>query len=131
MPTTKTPSTAAAKPQAVKKVIAAAKTAKVKKPAQKATVKAKSTATAPTQTTEKVKVKTTKIKPVRDSFTFPKDEYAVIDLLKKRAVKLGHPSKKSELLRAGIKALSAMPDAVFSAAVQSVPAIKTGRPGKS
>jgi hypothetical protein len=36
--------------------------------------------------------------------------------------------KKSELLRAGIKALAAMGDAAFAAALGNVPAIKTGRP---
>lgn len=77
-----------------------------------------------------VKAKPEKIKPVRDSFTFPKNEYLVIDVLKKRAVALGHPSKKSELLRAGIKALSVMSDTAFAAAIRQVPAIKTGRPGK-
>ena len=77
-----------------------------------------------------VKAKPEKIKPVRDSFTFPKNEYLVIDALKKRAVALGHPSKKSELLRAGIKALSVMSDTAFATAIRQVPAIKTGRPGK-
>jgi hypothetical protein len=47
---------------------------------------------------------------VRDSFTFPKDEYAVLDLLKLRAAKLGSPVKKTELLRAGVKAIAAMAD---------------------
>ena len=65
---------------------------------------------------------------VRDSFTMPKDEYAVIDRLKLRAGKPGHSIKKSELLRAGIKALAAMSDIQFKAALSNVPAIKTGRP---
>lgn len=71
-----------------------------------------------------------KAKLVRDSFTIPKVEYAVIDALKLRSGKLGQPAKKSELLRAGIKALAAMPDAAFSTALAAVPAIKTGRPAK-
>ncbi len=74
------------------------------------------------------KVKRPKL--VRDSFTIPKTEYAVLDELKQRAGKLGRPSKKSELLRAGIKALAAMPGGAFLTALQSVPTIKTGRPGK-
>lgn len=72
--------------------------------------------------------KTKKAKLVRDSFTIPKAEYAVIEELKQRAVKLAQPSKKSELIRAGIKALAAMSDASFTKALKSVPAIKTGRP---
>jgi len=67
-------------------------------------------------------------KLVRDSFTIPKGEYAVLESLKQRANGLTQPAKKSELLRAGIKALAAMDDAAFLAALQAVPAIKTGRP---
>ena len=71
-----------------------------------------------------------KDKLVRDSFTIPKSEYLVIDALKQRATKLGNPAKKSELLRAGVKALAAMADAAFATALKNVPAIKTGRPSK-
>ena len=69
-----------------------------------------------------------KPKMVRDSFTMPKDEYVVIDSLKLRGGKLGQGVKKSELLRAGIKALAAMSDIQFKAALSNVPTIKTGRP---
>ncbi len=79
--------------------------------------------------TEKV-VKTKKPKQVRDSFTLPKTEYAVLGELKERAAKLTHSVKKSELLRAGIKALATMTDANFLSALKAVPAIKTGRPKK-
>jgi hypothetical protein len=73
-------------------------------------------------------VKTKKPKLVRDSFTIPKAEYLVLDELKQRATTLAHPIKKSELLRAGIKALAAMSDTAFLSALDQVPAIKTGRP---
>ncbi|MBP6404356.1 MAG: hypothetical protein KA335_01765 [Ramlibacter sp.] len=72
-----------------------------------------------------------KPKLVRDSFTIPKTEYAVLDELKQRAAKLGAPAKKSEVLRAGIKALAQMSDVAFQSAMAAVPAIKTGRPGKA
>jgi hypothetical protein len=75
-------------------------------------------------------VKLKKPKMIRDSFTFPKAEYAVLDGLKMRAAKLGSPAKKTELLRAGIKAIAAMQDAAFVAALKSVPNLKTGRPAK-
>lgn len=71
-----------------------------------------------------------KPKLVRDSFTIPKAEYAVIDELKLRAAKLARPVKKSELLRAGIKALTGMSDSALLSALQAVPSIKTGRPKK-
>jgi len=73
-------------------------------------------------------VKAKKPKLVRDSFTIPKAEYVVLEELKQRAGALAHPVKKSELLRAGIKALAAMPASAFLAALANVPAIKTGRP---
>ena len=72
--------------------------------------------------------KNKKPKLVRDSFTIPKAEYLVLDDLKQRANKLTRPAKKSELLRAGIKALAALSDAAFLTALAQVPAIKTGRP---
>lgn len=71
-----------------------------------------------------------KVKLVRDSFTMPKSEYAAIDVLKARVARLGRPSKKSEMLRAGVMALSAMPDAQLLGCLAGLPAIKTGRPAK-
>lgn len=71
-----------------------------------------------------------KPKLVRDSFTIPKTEYLVLDELKQRGARLGSPAKKSEVLRAGLKALAAMSDVAFLASLSAVPAIKTGRPGK-
>ena len=67
-------------------------------------------------------------KLVRDSFTIPKSEYATLDGLKLRAAKLTRPTKKSEVLRAGIAALLAMSDKAFLAALDKVPSLKTGRP---
>ena len=72
--------------------------------------------------------KTRKPKLVRDSFTIPKVEYVVLEALKQRANRLSRSVKKSELLRAGIKALAAMHDTAFLTALELVPAIKTGRP---
>ena len=69
-----------------------------------------------------------KHKLVRDSFTIPKAEYAVLESLKVRAANLARPVKKSELLRAGVSALNAMSDKAFLAAVNGVPSLKTGRP---
>jgi hypothetical protein len=82
---------------------------------------------APAPVPEKA-AKARKPKLVRDSFTIPKIEYGVLDELKQRAALLARPVKKSELLRAGIKALAAMPNAAFLTALDQVPAIKTGRP---
>ncbi|WP_246475405.1 hypothetical protein [Diaphorobacter ruginosibacter] len=79
---------------------------------------------------EAKEAKAKKPKLVRDSFTIPKDEYAVIDDLKLRGAQLGHQAKKSELLRAGLKLLASLNDQQLLAALRAVPAIKTGRPSK-
>jgi hypothetical protein len=75
--------------------------------------------------------KAKKPKLVRDSFTIPKAEYTVLDDLKQRATQLNSAVKKSELIRAGIKALAAMSDTAFLTALKAVPTIKTGRPTKA
>ncbi|NDF44217.1 MAG: hypothetical protein EB125_00570 [Betaproteobacteria bacterium] len=117
--------TATRKTVATKK--ATAKKSTVKKAiAPLATPKKTAKASAAVQAT-----KTKKTKLVRDSFTIPKNEYVVIDSLKKRAIASGQAVKKSELLRAGIKALAAMSEIQFKAALSNVPPIKTGRPKKS
>ena len=72
--------------------------------------------------------KPSKVKLVRDSFTIPRDEYAAIDALKLRAARLGRITKKSELLRAGLKLLAACKDAGLLGALDAVPQVKTGRP---
>lgn len=94
------------------------------KPAVKPAAKAAAKAVA-----KPTKLKKPKI--VRDSFTMPKAEFAVIDALKVRATQLKTAAKKTELLRAGIKALAAMSDSAFLAAIAAVPSLKTGRPAKS
>jgi len=102
--------------------------AKADKPAKTAASKAAGTANgAKPPKADKAK----KPKLVRDSFTIPKTEYAVLEVLKARALKVGKPVKKSELLRAGIKALVALPDLAFVSALDAVPALKTGRPAKA
>ncbi|QNP49213.1 hypothetical protein [Diaphorobacter aerolatus] len=102
------------------------------KPAAKPAAKAGKTAAKPAQKQPKQAVvkepKAKKPKLVRDSFTIPKDEYAVIDTIKLRSAKLDHQVKKSELLRAGLKLLASLSDQQLMTALRAVPAIKTGRP---
>jgi len=123
--------TATAKPTAKKPVVKKAAAKPVTKTAvKKAAVKPVTTKVAkPVKVAKPAKVKKPKL--VRDSFTIPKDEYVVIDALKIRAGKLSQAVKKSELLRAGVKALAAMSDIQFKAALSNVPTIKTGRPKNS
>ena len=77
---------------------------------------------------ETVPEKNKKAKLVRDSFTIPKEEYAAIEALKIRAMTQGLAIKKSELLRAGLMALTGLSDARLKAALVAVPTLKTGRP---
>jgi hypothetical protein len=120
----KTASVVKAKPPA-KSTIAKKAAATERKPAPKAPAKPEAKPVA----TKLLKAKKPKL--VRDSFTIPKLEYLVLEELKVRAVLLANPVKKTELLRAGIKALAAMADASFLAALKAVPVIKTGRPSKN
>jgi len=135
---TQAPAPATAKPTAkpaVKKTVAAKTKVAAKvvapKPVSKVAAKpvvpvAKAAKETPAAKSAKVK----KPKLVRDSLTIPKAEYEVLADLKLRAAKLGNPVKKTELIRAGIKAIAAMKDQEFLAAVQAVPSLKTGRPNK-
>ena len=134
-PVTKTTQTAAA-PKAVKAVKAAPKPV-TKTPAQSTapggkTVKPQTPTVTPKATTAPAKpAKEKKVKVVRDSFTLPKTELLQIGDMKKRAMALGVEVKKSELIRAGLQALSTMADAPFKKALGNVPTIKTGRPAKA
>ena len=105
--------------------------APARKPAAKQPVAVKAAAKpAPKPAAAKAE-KPKKPKLVRDSFTIPKSEFTVLQDLKQRAGKIGAAAKKSEILRAGIKALAAMNDSAYAAALGAVPPIKTGRPAKA
>ena len=74
--------------------------------------------------------KAKKPKLVRDSFTMPEDEYALIAALKKRCLAAGVPAKKSEILRAAVANLAKLSDASVATALRRLDVIKTGRPAK-
>lgn len=76
--------------------------------------------------------KAPKLRPVlvRDSFTLPEADFALIGTLKARALAGQRETKKSELLRAGLQALAAMDSATLLAALNALEPIKTGRPKK-
>jgi hypothetical protein len=121
----KTPDKTAPKP-ATKSATATPKAAVKKAPTKTVTSKVDIKPVLHTPIEKPIKAK--KIKLVRDSFTIPKPEYLFLDNLKLRATDLKHPVKKGELIRAGIKALAAMSDQHFLAALKAVPMLKTGRP---
>jgi hypothetical protein len=74
--------------------------------------------------------KAKKAKVVRDSFTMPENDYGKIAALKKQCLAAGLPVKKSELLRAGLNALSELPMAELAALIGRLENVKTGRPSK-
>ena len=81
------------------------------KPAAKKQIKAAVkpaiiSAITPTAEIAPVKEKAKKAKLVRDSFTMPETEYAVLSYVKKACLNAGIEAKKSQLLRVGLVLLS-------------------------
>lgn len=64
---------------------------------------------------------------IRDSFTMPEADYGLIGPLKKRCMKAGIGVNKSELLRAGLRALTEMSDRELAQHVDRLVRIKPGR----
>ena len=81
----------------------------------------------PTPPSEKP-AKTPKVRLVRDSFTMPEADVALLAVLKARALGLGRATKKSELLRAGLQLLNQQDPKVLMASLERLQPIKTGRP---
>lgn len=139
---TQSKNVAAAKPAITKKSVApkAVKTApaSTKAPATVPKIAGKSKQIAkaakvkpPTEAVKPVKAtKPKKMKLVRDSFTMPSFDYALIDTLKLNALKGKVVLKKSEVLRAGLHALAKLGSEQLIALVGTLAIIKTGRPKK-
>lgn len=75
--------------------------------------------------------KARKPKLVRDSFTMPEPEYAVLGQVKKACLKAGFEIKKSELLRIGVALISQIDLATLQSVLAALPQLKTGRPKKA
>lgn len=71
-----------------------------------------------------------RIKLVRDGFTMPEADYALIAELKHRLHAAHREAKKSELLRAGLQALAVLDASGLAAALDRLQPVKTGRPRK-
>ncbi|MBV6323113.1 hypothetical protein [Duganella violaceipulchra] len=121
---------AAAKPapKAAAKPAAKAAPKAAAKPAPKAAPKAAAAKPAPV---DAAKDKTRKEKLVRDSFTMPEQEYAVLGQVKKACLKAGFEIKKSELLRIGVALISQIDLATLQNVLAGLPQLKTGRPKKA
>ncbi len=77
------------------------------------------------------KSKIVKAKVIRDSFSFPEQDYLKISELKKTCLAEGIHVKKSEILRAGLHLLTQLNLAELKIAVDQVEKIQTGRPNSS
>ncbi len=71
-----------------------------------------------------------KMKVVRDSFSMPQDDYALIAKLKEKALAGGLQVKKSALLRAGLQLLDKSSALQLKRVISGLTPIKTGRPKK-
>ncbi len=69
-------------------------------------------------------------KLVRDGFTMPEEDFALIGELKKRLLANAREAKKSELLRAGLRVLNGLSDAALIDLFDQLDRVKTGRPKK-
>jgi flagella basal body P-ring formation protein FlgA len=77
------------------------------------------------------KSKTVKAKVIRDSFSFPEQDYLKISELKKTCLAAGIHVKKGEILRAGLHLLTKLNLAELEKAVDQIEKVQTGRPTSS
>lgn len=66
-------------------------------------------------------------KVIRDSFTLPSQDYQLIEIIKKRALKATISVTKSEVIRAGLLALQSMSEADLVKVINSLTKVKSGR----
>ena len=112
---------APAKP-AVKPAKATEKPAQAGKPAKPQKMAATPPAAKPAKPPKAAKVKKPKL--VRDRFTATDDDVAVLRAVKQRAGKLDMPVKKGTVLRAGIRAMTAMSDTALVALLKQISPVK-------
>jgi predicted translin family RNA/ssDNA-binding protein len=77
------------------------------------------------------KSRTDKAKVIRDSFSFPEQDYLKISELKKTCLAAGIHVKKGEILRAGLHLLTKLNLAELKQVVEQVEKVQTGRPSSS
>jgi hypothetical protein len=69
-------------------------------------------------------------KVVRDGFTMPASDYALIAQIQAACLQAGLSVTKSEVLRAGLQVLSQLTDAKLTQALRGLEKVKTGRTAK-
>lgn len=127
----KTVRQASARKTAAKPRVDTAKTVPAKKEVRTAPKQARSAAAKPVPAAKSTHAaKPKKAKLIRDSFTMPDAEYALLAEVKQRCLAGGVAAKKSEVLRAALLSFAAKSDATLFKAIRALTPIKTGRPPK-
>ena len=120
---------ASARKTAAKPKANPARTGSAKKEVKAAPKKAPSPAAKPVPAVKSTNAaKPKKAKIIRDSFTMPDTEYALLAEVKQRCLAGGVAAKKSEVLRAAFLSFAAKSDATVCKAIKALTPIKTGRP---
>lgn len=101
-----------------------------KKPAAKVNKSNAAKKPATVKKTPIVKVAKPQSAAVKARLTMLQDEFEQLSHLKSRLDIIGRPTKKSELIRAGIQVLATMTDAGLKSAVAKVPVIADNKPKK-
>lgn len=65
---------------------------------------------------------------IRDTFSLPPADYALLAQLRTRAIGLGQIVNKSEFVRTGLRVLMDLPEQEFLQAILKIEKIKLGRP---
>lgn len=110
--------------------VSAAKKVSSAKPVASAVSKPETKPTAKKTAELKKSKKEAKVKVVRDSFTMPQNEYQKIADIKEACLKDGLHVKKSEVLRAGLLALTLLDLPQLKSVLTNLDKIATGRPKK-
>jgi D-alanyl-D-alanine carboxypeptidase len=122
----------AAKPPVKVTRVAAKKTAVAKKVTRTVPKAAPKAAPKATQklaaTAQKSPVVGKKVKLVRDSYSMPEVEYAILGAVKKSCLKAGIDIKKSDLLRIGVALVGKLETNALKLALASLTPLKPGRP---
>lgn len=82
----------------------------------------------PAPTPQTVRSQQERLPLVRDSFTMPEPEYAVLLEVKQACLRAGIDIKKSELLRIAVALLGQIDMASLKRVLANLPQLKTGRP---
>jgi len=112
----------------LKATVKAAAKALARPPARKPATKASGKPAVRLSVVERAPIQDARPVLVRDSFTMPEQEYAVLLEVKQACLRAGIDVKKSELLRIGVALLGQLDVDTLQGVLAALPQLKTGRP---